>query len=757
MYMEAPGTQAKADELIVPKARALANYIKTGKHPYATLVDIRRDAASGVETVVFDVVVELSQTRVHEVLDRERIAASFDPTDDTFPEVISLRDDFPWVPHLNHRDVEIPRSLCLYELPYTTVRLRWTPTVLVERIREWLSLTSEGKLHQDDQPLENVFLGQFPPLIYPSNFLKSIMDGGNDGSAAIHFGVFAVGGGPESITGFVVADPRMQHVAMRPDHIATAVIAPARKHGLIRKTPQNLRQIIDVMQDVDIDLLSILRQRLRNWQQNDANAVGARILLLLVFPKYREEGSPPETWELDISGFLLLDPLREAGAKLGLWQVMSGGTLAMLIGCGDDHSVDMAVQIVNPVKQLTKARAALFNGTQPNDQKMVMVGVGALGSLTFQNLVRKGFGTWSIVDDDLLMPHNVARHALTALAAGAPKVTGMKQMIETVYEEAVVTSISRLNVLRPGTGEVELAKIFREADAIFDCSADVPAARWIALDCTSGARRLSLFLSPDGEQMVLLAEDKDRDIKLDALEMQFYRMLLATPALQGHYASVGSKIRYGRSCRDLSAVLSADSISSFAGIGSKVAEGTLRGDSAAITVWKTESNTSISATWASPRREFRLALEGFSVVWDEGVLEKMRWLRGEKLPRETGGALLGCWDLSRELLYLVDVTGAPEDSIERATAFIRGSKDLPRWIAEASRLTGGAIEYVGEWHSHPDGYQTSPSEDDRKVFHWIDKHLSIDGLPSAMLIVGETELRWLTTEDGNGVTWKFPN
>ena len=757
MYMEAPGTQAKVHEFIVPKARALANYVETGKHPYATLVDIRRDVASGVETVVFDVVVELSQTRVHEILDRERLAASFDPTDDTFPEVISLRDDFPWVPHLNQRDVEIPRSLCLYELPYTTVRLRWTPTMFVERIREWLSLTSEGKLHQDDQPLENVFLGQFPPLIYPSNFLKSILDGGNDGSAAVHFGVFAVGDSPESITGFVVADPKMQHVAMRPDHIATAVIAPARKHGLIRKTPQNLRQIIDVLEDVDIDLLSILRQRLRNWQQSNANAVGTRILLLLVFPKYREEGSPPETWELDISGFLLLDPLREAGAKLGLWQVMSGGTLAMLIGGGEDRSADIAVQIVNPVKQLTKARAALFNGTQPNDQKMVMVGVGALGSMTFQNLIRKGFGTWSIVDDDLMMPHNVARHALTALAAGAPKVTGMKQMIETVYEETVVTSASRLNVLRPGTGEVELAAIFGEADVIFDCSADVPAARWIALDCTSGARRLSLFLSPDGEQMVLLAEDKNRDIKLDALEMQFYRMLLATPSLQGHYSSVGSKIRYGRSCRDLSAVLSTDSISSFAGIGSKVAEGLLRGDSAAITVWKTESDTSISATWASARREFRLALEEFSVVWDEGVLDKMRWLRGEKLPRETGGALLGCWDLSRQLLYLVDVTGAPEDSVEKATAFIRGSKDLPRWIAETSRLTGRAIEYVGEWHSHPNGYQTSPSKDDRKVFHWIDEHLSIDGLPPAMLIVGETELRWLTTEDGNGVAWKFPN
>ena len=86
------------------------------------------------------------------------------------------------------------------------------------------------------------------------------------------------------------------------------------------------------MQEVDIDLLSILRQRLRQWKENDPNVIGARILLLLILPKYRDEDSPQETWEWDVSGFLLRDPVREAGAKLGLWQIMPGGTLAMLIG-----------------------------------------------------------------------------------------------------------------------------------------------------------------------------------------------------------------------------------------------------------------------------------------------------------------------------------------------------------------------------------------------------------------------------------------
>jgi len=757
MFIAAPGIPTTNNELAVPKAKSLVCYLESGKHPYATLIETRRDDLSGMETIVFEVVVELSQIRVNQILERERLAVSFAPTDETFPEVVALRDDFPWVPHLNQREEELPRSLCLYELPYTTVKLRWTPTTFVERVRQWLSLSSEGKLHQDDQPLENIFLGQFPPLIYPSDFLTSIYEGENGANPAIHFGVYAVGESPQKITGFIVANQKMQAGAVQPDHIATAVVAPARKHGLIRKTPQNLREIIEIMQEVEIDLLAILRQRLQQWRENNANVIRAKILLLLIFPKYREEGTPQETWEWDISGFLLLDNVKETGAQLGLWQVTSDGTLATLIGRQEDHSNEVAVQIVNPVQQLTKQRTALFNGTQPDSRKMVMVGIGALGSMILQNLVRKGFGSWSIVDDDLMMPHNAARHALAINAAGVPKITAMRQTIEAAYEESVVTTAARINILHPGAEEDTLSSILNEADIIFDCSADVAAARHLALESTSGARRLSLFLSPDGEQMVLLVEDKNREIKLDDLEMQFYRLLLKSPSLQEHYKSVGSKIRYGRSCRDLSAILSADSISSFAGIGSKAVERILRQDSAAIGVWKTESDTSIEAVWETPRHEFRLQMKDFSIVWDEDVVDKLRWLRAEKLPQETGGALLGCWDLSRQILYIVDVTGAPEDSIELATAFIRGSKDLTRWITDISRITGNSVEYVGEWHSHPDSCPTNPSNDDRQVFHWIEDHMSIDGLPSAMLIVGETELRWMITESEDGTAWKYPN
>ena len=47
------------------------------------------------------------------------------------------------------------------------------------------------------------------------------------------------------------------------------------------------------------------------------------------------------------------------------------------------------------------------------------------------------------------------------------------------------------------------------------------------------------------------------------------------------------------------------------------------------------------------------------------------------------------------------------------------------------------IEYVGEWHSHPDGAGTTPSEDDRKVFAWLDELRQADGYPATMVIIEE--------------------
>ena len=43
------------------------------------------------------------------------------------------------------------------------------------------------------------------------------------------------------------------------------------------------------------------------------------------------------------------------------------------------------------------------------------IGAGALGSLVLTNLARSGYGRLTVVDDDVLHPHNLARHTLSVV------------------------------------------------------------------------------------------------------------------------------------------------------------------------------------------------------------------------------------------------------------------------------------------------------------------------------------------------------
>ena len=137
------------------------------------------------------------------------------------------------------------------------------------------------------------------------------------------------------------------------------------------------------------------------------------------------------------------------------------------------------------------------------------------------------------------------------------------------------------------------------------------------------------------------------------------------------------------------------------------------------------------------------AIEGLRVVWDEGVRRKVRVLREENLPNETGGVLLGYFDLANNSVYVVDVLSAPQDSQGDVTGFTRGIDGLAEAVKRSSDRTAGIVNYIGEWHSHPCGSSAQPSSADCYQMTHLAGELQRDGLPALMLIAGEREERWL--------------
>jgi len=176
---------------------------------------------------------------------------------------------------------------------------------------------------------------------------------------------------------------------------------------------------------------------------------------------------------------------------------------------------------------------------------------------------------------------------------------------------------------------------------------------------------------------------------------------------------------------------------------------------AAIRLWRCDSGAGSVGIRGAGQRGASRRVADWTLVLDDWLFHELNNLRSSKLPNETGGVLLGAYDLPQKTVYVVDTIPSPPDSEEWPTLYIRGSEGLRERVADITEMTVGQLEYVGEWHSHPDGCSCRPSNDDIKVFSWMTDRMSAAGLPALMAIVaiearrfGSSE-RWNAPADGS--------
>jgi len=727
-FLIPPGEPTKIEALLFKKPMALANALAQNRIDYSSLLEVRKGEKS--EIVVFEVEVELPQLCIHPVNPSERIAVVFFDPDEISPEVLALRSDFPHVPHINLRDWERPRSLCLYEEPYHDLKRSWTPHRFVERIREWLALTAKGKLHQEDQPLEPLLSGQQGQIILPHNLLAP----GKDLPEKLH------------LKGIEAPNKHLFLIATRDEppsggiRILTSVHScQPQQHGIIRRCPNSLNELVGFAINGGTNLLAELRARLIEWWKTSPTQedfLASRLALIILCPKVRAEGLESES--ADIWAFVTVSTICEVGQEIGIWERSGKHICPLILPDETKGGENIVLVLLNTSFTLTRLQAAQLNGQENTFDKCVTtIGVGALGSQVTMNLAKSGFGKWILIDDDRLMPHNVARHALGGCFVGGGKALSIAFESNALVDDGNWFSAIPANVLSPGKYVEDVAKALVSANMILDMSASVTVARYLALDINSEARRVSLFLTPTGRDLVMLAEDCKRSLKLDSLEMQYYRAVYSTDLLEGHLETQGGRRRYGQSCRDITSTLPQDLVALHAAIGSRAVRNSATSDGAVISIWRAEEDGSVRRIDVSPEKEVRYKLANWTISIDERLSRKLSMLRTNKLPNETGGVLLGSFDLERNIVYIVDTIPSPPDSKEWPTVYIRGCRGLRKRVEEISLATKGIVDYVGEWHSHPLGARTAPSSDDLQVFAWITEHMGRSGLPALMMIIGD--------------------
>jgi len=735
-------TPVSLGELRADKAIALVEYLSADLYEYAQVINCFHSEHHDVIEVCVEA--QLPQRKKYDIKPKETFFIACDLKDLEEPRVLPARDDFPKVPHLDVHRFKIAGiamySLCLSNLEYSNRKLRWTPYSFLEDIRSWLSKTAIDELHAEDQALEPFFFKSNQTLVVSQEFIGSH----SENSVIDNVSFCSNFNNAKEILIFVDGD-HAPHGSEQKDFQAVVFETPEIMHGIINTNPETLNDLNDALLQTGFDLLSEIRSVFR--EHFGSIVKNNHLLLIIRIPTKRTENGEVEGTQT-FAFVTLRKNIGEVGQDIGVYDFNSGD-FGLLIS--DDISKvgeETKIEFLNVVEPFTETNAQKFSGCDGQELekiKIVAIGAGSLGSQVFDKLFRSGVGKWALIDKDTLYPHNLSRHQLDGSFLGWSKASAVQQ--QATYHMPDRLWLGR-GAFHESILDVELVPdmkaVVDEADVLMDFSAAESAIRFLSLYKHSSARRLSSYAFPNASLFVYLCEDTGRKAKLDYLDMCLYRQFLYEPEiLIALNETPVERHRYGGTCADISTSMPNGLMGVFAGVVSEKIKTSLISEDATAEIWLVQKDFALKNIKAKISDEIRIVENGWEIVTDQLLLQNLHSMRKDRLPNETGGVLIGFYDFVNKKIYVADFIQSPEDSEEWPTGYIRGCEGLVNAVNTVQKMSLGHFQYIGEWHSHPDGASTKPSATDQKAMEYFKEHMDKACLPTLMLIVGEKDETWV--------------
>lgn len=725
-YQLIQGESIQPQNFVIARAKFIALAITNHKYVLATEFRKRVDGAE-IILVTFDV--EIPQHSKNGISEKEDVAIIVHPADNNFPEVYALRPDFEFgLPHTNTKDDERPISLCVTEQLFCEVKHSFIPFEFIELIRNWFKFTAKNTLHTDNQPLEPFIISD-GVVILPvkknifSNFtIESINNRG----------LFKmIPGTKNSGASFFIS-----------------YTADIQKTGFIRKTPKTIKDIDEFIFINKVPISEKITAELntcKNLFLDSPDVLNKRLVIGCLIPVKRNIAD--EKAEVDqILFFALKRTIVELGLHAEVWAQSPEGTIVPLVGKSFIPKTiqEFEIETYTPIPDFDSNAAAAHNNLNVNNDHFVIVGAGSLGSQVLSIYARTGFGHWTVIDHDNLLPHNLARHALNRDAVGFNKAEKLSEELNLLLDDKVFTPYNANFIdIAHDTLTLELLK---KSTAIIDVSTSIAVARTLARDYQDSVaiRRISAFLNPKGKDLVVLSEDKKREHRLDFLEMEYYRFIYENSDLNDHLKFENkSKVRYNRnSCREITSLINQADVLGLSAICAKAIRKSVESGKAKISIWRTNSeDDSISCFSKEPSKWHSTKKDNWKIYLCDELIVRIQKIRVDKIDsdgnKETGGVLLGSFDIERKIIYVFDTIKAPSDSKESSISFERGVEGVITEFEKYRNITDSQIQYIGEWHSHPKGFSTSPSTYDMELYEYLHNTLSKQGHPVLMAIVGD--------------------
>lgn len=734
-WLSSFGDPIAAGDLASPAAAALVSFVERYAPHIAKFIEARR--GQDRELAVFDFQTGRPQDSVYPIKRVERIGVQFAHAD-AMPVAYMLRDDFPDTDHQLLTAEGAPRAICIDDRIWAEARLTWTPAELIHRILSWFSRAARGVLHDARQPLDPLIIGSQLSFIISRNVLHRAAEldlvGVHDPEHRQTLRVCSVQNVREPIE------------KIEPICLAAYRIEPEEMQRLAF-APDNLGSLADMLAPRGVELFRDLRALFSGWlseQPPPAWRINARFAVILEMPIIAPGGAKQDG--TDLRAFITELPVGAIAVALGVAMAAGPreGSKVGFVKPLTPQQVDLdavraiAAQSAEIHYEFDRKLATQLSGRHTvDDRKVVMAGAGAIGSHVADCLVREGRFRWTIIDDDRLLPHNLARHIARSGDITKEKASLVASDLSATLEEAAtVARAIAANVMTDGSARAEIDQALEQADLIIDSTASVLAERYLS-DHTAAARRTSIFFNPAGDAAVLLAEPSDRSLTLRELEAQYLSLVARDGALAGHLAPSAGTYAYTGACRAITNLIPQSRVMALSGL---VAGGLAKAadqDSAAIRIWSLRESGAVEVHEPAVTPADSFEAGEWTISIDQDLTGRILTMRTARLPEETGGVLTGIVDIPAKRILLVDAAPAPPDSKASASGFERGTSGVQEYLERVSEQTRGQVRYVGEWHSHPPCVAALPSPTDLSQIDWLATLFGMDTLPALMLIAGD--------------------
>lgn len=396
----------------------------------------------------------------------------------------------------------------------------------------------------------------------------------------------------------------------------------------------------------------------------------------------------------------------------------------------------------------TPQMASVLSGVnQIYNKSVVVIGCGALGSKISLSLARMGLNKQTIIDSDLLMPHNLARHALYEDYSKDYifKATAQQKVINQIFDTPGAKSIAK------DLQEIDIGTLSQD-DYIIDCSASGIVLDYLSSYKLEISRVIRCELALNGQLGFVFICNKEQNPSLSDMRLQLIytavshkkisQWLRESAQNKSDFAHQEFSIGFG--CSSDTMILDDATINVHAGISAAIIKNLSETDEAKIiiSIFNCE-NFSENATHEIPCEKLETHTVGDWVVKitdkKEAELKNMAKARAE-----TGGILIGNIDKRKKVIIIMDYF-IPEDNQESVGGLVRGSKGIKEYVDNLVKNTAGVISYVGEWHTHPRN-STGRSTTDTQTFTYLVSELGKIELPALMGIFNESSVSYFVQE-----------